>query len=157
MEEVAEYNQWQEYQYSRDELVEMLDASLSTRTNANEELAALVNNFLANADDEDTHAAFWANDLVYTSSSGTRFGRQEIMEGFDASTDSDANSEAPRYGSEDMQVRIHGDTGIVTFTLVATPPAGADDATVMRYFNTGTFLKQNGEWKAVAWQATKIP
>jgi len=26
------------------------------------------------------------------------------------------------------------------------------------YFrNTGTFLKRNGKWQAVAWQATRVP
>jgi hypothetical protein len=28
---------------------------------------------------------------------------------------------------------------------------------VSQYFNTGTFLKREGEWRAVAWQATRIP
>ncbi len=27
----------------------------------------------------------------------------------------------------------------------------------MNYFNTGTFLKREGKWQAVAWQATIIP
>jgi hypothetical protein len=27
----------------------------------------------------------------------------------------------------------------------------------MEYFNTGTFRKRDGEWRAVAWQATRIP
>jgi hypothetical protein len=26
-----------------------------------------------------------------------------------------------------------------------------------QYFNTGTFVKREGRWQAVAWQATKIP
>jgi hypothetical protein len=27
----------------------------------------------------------------------------------------------------------------------------------LQYFNTGTFLKRDGEWRALAWQATVIP
>jgi hypothetical protein len=27
----------------------------------------------------------------------------------------------------------------------------------MYYWNTGTFVKRDGEWRVVAWQATKIP
>jgi hypothetical protein len=28
---------------------------------------------------------------------------------------------------------------------------------VANYFNTGTFVKRDNKWQAVAWQATKIP
>jgi len=28
---------------------------------------------------------------------------------------------------------------------------------VLTYFNTGTFLRRNGAWQVVAWQATAIP
>jgi hypothetical protein len=27
----------------------------------------------------------------------------------------------------------------------------------MQYLNTGTFAKRDGAWKAVAWQATRVP
>jgi hypothetical protein len=42
---------------------------------------------------------------------------------------------------------------IVAFRLIGT----AEDGTVQQYFNTGTFLKRDGAWRVVAWQATKIP
>lgn len=152
--EFAEYNQWQAYQYTRDELVGFIDDALSTRTSESDALASLVNDFLVNTQDRDTHAAFWANDLVYTSSSGTRFGKREILSGFDE--DPAVAADWPTYSAEDMSVRIHGDTGVVTFKLVGTPAEGSDEP-VMYYFNTGTFLKRQGNWQAIAWQATKIP
>jgi hypothetical protein len=31
------------------------------------------------------------------------------------------------------------------------------NAVTVYYRNTGTFLKRNGKWQAVAWQATKVP
>ena len=55
-------------------------------------------------------------------------------------------------------MRQYGDVAVVAFRLVAESRDAADDALVAtRYFNTGTFLRRHGEWRAVAWQATKIP
>ena len=152
--EFAEYNQWHPYQFSRDELVAMIDDALSTRTAESAVLEGLVNDFLANTNERDVHAAFWANDLVYTSSNGTRFGKREILSGFDE--EPGVAADWPAYSAEDMQVRVHGDTAVVTFKLVGTPPAESDEPTSY-YFNTGTFLKRGGTWQAIAWQATKIP
>ena len=47
-----------------------------------------------------------------------------------------------------------GDAAVVAFKLVGVPANGTE---TLYYYNTGTFLKRNGTWKAVAWQATKIP
>ena len=152
--EFAEYNQWQSYHYSRDELIEFVDDALSTRTSESDALASFVEDFLANTQRRETHAAFWASDVVYTSSNGTRFGKREIMTGFDE--DPGVAADWPTYSAEDMHVRIHGDTGVVTFKLVGTPAEGSDEP-VTYYFNTGTFLKRQGNWQAIAWQATKIP
>lgn len=152
--EFAEYNQWQSYHYSRDELIGFIDDALSTRMSVSGELASLVEDFLANTHLAETHEKFWANDLVYTSSNGTRFGKGEILSGFDE--DPGVASDWPTYSAEDMAVRIHGDTGVVTFKLVGTPPADSEES-VSYYFNTGTFLRRHGVWQAIAWQATKIP
>ncbi|MDJ0758390.1 MAG: SDR family NAD(P)-dependent oxidoreductase [Woeseiaceae bacterium] len=152
--EFAEYNQWHPYRYSRDELVGFIDDALSTRSLETGVLEKLVNEFLANTNERETHAAFWANDLVYTSSNGTRFGKREILSGFDE--EPGVAADWPTYSAEDMSVRIHGDTAVVTFKLVGTPAADSDEPT-MYYFNTGTFLKRQGAWQAIAWQATKIP
>ncbi len=46
---------------------------------------------------------------------------------------------------------------IMAFKLVGTPTDKAADTDVLYYFNTGTFLKRDGIWQVVAWQATKIP
>jgi hypothetical protein len=154
IDEVAEYSQWQHNYFSRDELVEMLDDALSTRSHDATLLGAMVDDFLAKTTQRETHAAFWADDLIYTSSNGTRFGKQQIMQGFEE--EPDLAADWPTYSAEDMVARVHDKTGIVTFTLIGTPPAGSEEP-VMRFYNTGTFLKRGGEWQAVAWQATKIP
>lgn len=152
IEEVAELNQWQAYQYSRVELIDMLDDALATRTRASADLAALVEEFLATTTSRDAHQRFWSDDLVYTSSDGTRYGKQQILAGFD--DDPDMTADWPAYSAEDMSVRVYGDTGIVTFTLVGTP-AGDSGEPVMTYLNSGTFLRRDGEWRAIAWQATR--
>lgn len=118
-----------------------------------EDLTAQLNEFLAAVTEKDTHDRFWAEDLVYTSSSGTRFDKATIMSGFEQSADSDSN-EGPTYTAEDVRVNIYGNTAIVAFKLVATP---TDGSAVQYYLNTGTFVKRDSAWQAVAWQATKVP
>ncbi|MCQ3828077.1 nuclear transport factor 2 family protein [Microbulbifer elongatus] len=126
----------------------------------------LLNHFLAGAaDDIRVHQRFWADDLIYTSSSGQRFGKAEILAGMkktaaDKTTEeeSQTDSAAMRYRAEATDIRLLGDTAIVAFRLIAEPQPGADrSASKMEFFNTGTFIKRDGEWRALAWQATKIP
>lgn len=125
-----------------------------------EEITALLQDFLANSHKEAAHERFWAEDLVYSSSAGLRFGKAEIMEGF-ASNDGEIEDayEEPEvtYVGEDVDVRIYDDTAVVAFKLVGTPTDTASGAEALYYFNTGTFLKRDGVWRVVAWQATKIP
>ena len=94
----------------------------------------MVHAFLASSGTEAAHASFWAEDLIYTSSAGLRFGKADIMAGF-----------------EDT------DTAVVAFKLVGTPTDESAQADVLYYFNTGTFMKREGVWKVIAWQATKVP
>ena len=118
-----------------------------------DDLTALVNDFLANVDDAATHDRFWAEDLIYSSSSGSRFGKAEIMQGFEsASADDPPPTET--YEAVEVQANIYGDTAVVAFKLIATP---TDGSAASEYHNTGTFVKRDGQWRVVAWQATKIP
>lgn len=116
-------------------------------------LTALLNEFLdgASVNDAEMHDRFWAEDLIYTSSSGSRTTKQEIMSGLDTSADPD-DRQTPEYGADDVRIRVYDDAAVVAFRLTA----GTEDER-MEYFNTGTFLKRDGEWRAVAWQATRIP
>lgn len=119
-----------------------------------EDILGLLDEFLANAGVESAHERFWANDLVYTSSRGTRTTKAEIMASFEGAAEEGEGEPGPVYSAEEVQLSLYGDTAIVAFKLVGTPP---DEAPVDNYFNTGTFLKRDGEWRVVAWQATKIP
>jgi len=117
------------------------------------ELTMLLNAFLANSGTEAAHKRFWADELVYTSSSGTRTNKAEILQSFE---NTDPEAADPVYSADQVQIQVFGDTAIVAFRLVSTPPEGSKE-TIAYYFNTGTFLKRSGEWAAVAWQATSIP
>lgn len=120
-------------------------------------LINLLDKFMEGAsyNDPEVHDRFWAEDLIYTSSNGSRTTKADIMGGMSEAAD---RSEEPstRYHAEEVQVKLYGRMAVVAFKLVAvsTEP---DDNDRMEYYNTGTFVKQKGEWRAVAWQATKIP
>lgn len=123
-------------------------------------LTAMLHEFLAASGEEQAHARFWAEDLVYSSSDGLRFGKADIMAGFNTSDKSDDGADAAPtmlYTGEDIDVRLYGHAAVVAFKLVGTPTDESEEADVLYYFNTGTFLKRDGVWKVVAWQATKIP
>ncbi len=125
-----------------------------------DDLTAMLHEFLAALGEEQAHARFWAEDLVYSSSAGLRFGKADIMEGFSVPEEPDeVSDEAPAivYSGEEVDVRVYGDTAVVAFKLVGTPTGESAESGVLYYFNTGTFLKRDGIWKVVAWQATKIP
>jgi len=128
-----------------------------------DDLTAMLHEFLAGASvgDVTAHDKFWSDDLVYTSSAGTRTDKAEIMASMtpaDAAETADADDASPStvYSAEEIQVDLYGTTAIVAFKLVGTPQGDSADA-IAYYFNTGTFLKRDGEWQVVAWQATKIP
>ncbi len=121
-----------------------------------DDLQAMVERFLATSDKREAHVWFWAEDLVYTSSSGARFGKADILSGFDDAPASNAPA-ATTYSGDEFDVRIYGDTAVVAFKLVGTPTDKSGSEPVLYYFNTGTLLKRDGEWRVVAWQATKIP
>lgn len=119
------------------------------------ELTALLEYFLAGASRNDAavHDRFWAEELIYTSSAGKRTDKAEILSGLKQPPDP---SEPPtRYSAEDIRIRQYGDTAIVAFRLVGE--VGGANPETLRYLNTGTFLRRNGEWRAVAWQATREP
>lgn len=152
IQELVQLNDWQAYTYSREQLIEKLDAAMAS--DDTDALTAMVDQFLGSSDQREAHETFWANDLVYTSSNGTRFGKADILAGFDEQDAEEDAGPTVAYSGEDVKVQLFGTTAIVTFKLVGTPDDGSE---IKNYFNTGTFLKRGGQWQAVAWQATVIP
>jgi len=123
-----------------------------------DDLTAMLHEFLAGASvgDVSAHDKFWSDDLIYTSSNGTRTDKAAIIEGMSQAANPDDAGPSVIYTGEDVQVDVYGNTAIVAFKLVGTTQ-GDNDAAVAYYFNTGTFLKRDGAWQVVAWQATRIP
>lgn len=124
-------------------------------------LTGMLHEFLAGASvgDAAAHDKFWSADLVYTSSSGTRTNKAEILAGMQEAANADEPDDSGPsviYTAEEVQVDVYGSTAVVAFKLVGTPQGESDDD-VSYYFNTGTFLKRDGVWQVVAWQATRIP
>jgi len=138
-------------------LLFLIVPALAMAANDEEELTNLLNEFMAGAtaNSEAAHDRFWAEELVYTSSAGERFGKAEIMSGFEDAAEPSEDEPSMVYTAEDVRVQLYGDVAVVTFRLVGTKPVTPPG--VSEFFNTGTFLKRDGEWQAVAWQATKIP
>jgi ketosteroid isomerase-like protein len=124
------------------------------------ELTKLLHDFLAGASKNDIamHDRFWADELVYTSALGRRKSKADIMRELNEETKATPKPEEGTavYTAEDIRIQQYGDAAVVAFRLVATiDKAGAK--TVANYFNTGTFLKRNGKWQVIAWQATALP
>lgn len=123
------------------------------------ELTKLLQDFLAAAGKNDAamHDRFWADDLIYTGSAGRRIGKADIMRDVRSEGPAKPDSEeVTTYSAEDIRIQEYGTTAIVAFRLVATTQAKGKTE-ISNYFNTGTFLKRDGQWRAVAWQATTIP
>lgn len=116
-------------------------------------LTDLLNDFLAGASRSDmaAHDRFWAEQLVYTSSSGARFGKSDILESM---AEEEPGPETV-YSAEDIRIQQYGDTAVVAFRLLGQEQE--EEGKLLQFFNTGTFVKTEGEWRAVAWQATRIP
>lgn len=119
-------------------------------------LTKLLKDFLSGASRNDVqmHDRFWAEDLIYTSSSGRRMGKADIMREQRAAGPPKSGT-ATAYSAEDIRIQQYGDTAIVAFRLVATAQKPGKTE-VANYLNTGTFVKRNGRWQAVSWQATKM-
>lgn len=122
------------------------------------ELTSLLHKFLegASRNDVEIHDKFWADELIYTGSNGRRVGKSDIMNDLRSMPADRTGEPVTTYTAEDIHILHYGDTAVVAFRLVAVTELDNEIETVS-YFNTGTFVKRNGIWQAVAWQATKIP
>jgi ketosteroid isomerase-like protein len=123
-----------------------------------DELTRLLKEFLAGASRNDvaTHDRFWAEDLIYTASTGRRIGKADIMRDLRSAPAPKPGEPTTTYSAEDIRIQQYGDTAIVAFRLVGKTEKGGKSV-VTNYLNTGTFLKRDGKWRAVSWQATKTP
>ena len=136
----------------------VVSTNAQTATDA-AELTRLLSEFLAGAGRNDAaiHDRFWADDLIYTRSSGVRTNKEEIMKGVRSATAPKPGDPVTVYAAEEIQIRQYGDAAVVVFRLVGNTTKNDGTKTVINNFNTGTFIKRKGKWQVVAWQSTIIP
>lgn len=111
----------------------------------------LVRDFLANVprNDAKVFEDFFADDVIYTRSAGVMVSKAEILKNIDVRAVSQPQA---TYAADDFLVHPYGSMAVVNFRLIQHNGAEKN------YFrNTGVFLKRNGKWQAIAWQATKMP
>lgn len=111
----------------------------------------LVRKFLADVpkNDRKVFEDFFADDVIYTRSTGVTVAKADILKNIDARAASEPQA---TYEADNVTVHPYGNMAVINFRLVQHNGAQTN------YFrNTGTFLKRNGKWQAVAWQATKVP
>jgi ketosteroid isomerase-like protein len=122
------------------------------------ELTKLLQDFLTGAGRNDVamHERFWADDLIYTSSTGRRIGKADILREVREEGPPKQGDENVNYTAEDIRIQQYGDTAIVAFRLVGTTEKKGT-ITIANYLNTGTFLKRDSKWQVIAWQATVMP
>lgn len=123
------------------------------------ELTRLLNEFLAGAGRNDAaiHDRFWADDLIYTRSAGIRTNKEELMKGVRSAPAAWPGDPTTVYTSQDVRIQQYGNAAIVAFKLVSTTTRADGSKSVSNHLNTGTFVKRNGKWQVVAWQATTVP
>ena len=127
-----------------------------------QEITSLLKEFLTNVDKAEMHDRFWAEDLIYTSGMGVVRSKADIMKSMRESAAK--SKEAPKaadaakpagkdtYDAEEIVVRSSGDVALLNFKLVHHAADGATN----NFRNSGTFMKRNGKWQVVNWQATKV-
>ena len=121
-------------------------------------LTSLLNEFLAGASRNDAamHDRFWAEDVIYTGSGGRRRTKADIMRDVRAAPAPKPGDPTTTYTAEDIRIQQYGNTAVVAFRLVGTTERNGRTE-VANFLNSGTFLKRNGKWQVVNWQATKMP
>lgn len=114
-----------------------------------------VRDFLANVpkNDPKVFQDFFADDVIYTRSAGVTVNKADILKNIDVRAASDPQA---TYDADDFTVHPYGEMAVVNFRLIMHNTESGKTTT--SYFrNTGMFLKRDGKWQAVAWQATKVP
>ncbi|HEX3100446.1 MAG TPA: nuclear transport factor 2 family protein [Pyrinomonadaceae bacterium] len=143
-------------------LILILSAAVSLHAQAAPDatkLTALLNEFLAGAgrNDAAVHERFWADDLIYTRSTGVRTNKPEMMKGLHSAPPRKDGDPVTVYTAEDIQIHQYGKTAVVAFKLVINTTKSDGTKTVSNNLNTGTFVKRKGIWQVVAWQSTIVP
>ena len=135
-------------------LLLLVSCSFTVAQSAEHELTTMLHNFLDGAAKGDKAAfeKFFAEDVIYTRGVGVVLDRAAILKNVEPPK---AGEPAATYDAEDILIHQKGELAVVNFRLVVhgNEQGKPKDS---YYRNTGTFLRQNGQWKVIAWQATPI-
>ncbi len=126
------------------------------KTSASDQLKQLLHEFLdaAGRNDKAVFDRFFADDLIYTRSAGATITKADIMKSLNEPPN--PNDPKATYDADDITVHDYGKAAVLNFRLIQH--LDKEDKPETNYFrNTGTFLKRNGRWQAVAWQSTRVP
>src|SRR4051812_41673636 len=120
------------------------------------EITGLLNEFLSKVDDPAMHERFWSDDLIYVSAAGAVRSKPAILQSMragDTPGSRDRKSDEPKatFSAEEVNVRpLAAGVAVLNFRLVQHV---GDKRNYFR--NSGTFVKRNGGWRVVSWQATR--
>ncbi|MGC2697243.1 MAG: nuclear transport factor 2 family protein [Candidatus Angelobacter sp.] len=111
--------------------------------------------FLSNVprNDPKVFQDFFADDVIYTRATGVTVKKVDILKNIDVRATNDPQA---TFNADDFTVHTYGEVAIVNFRLIMHNTENGKP-TITYFRNTGTFLKRDGKWQAVAWQATKVP
>lgn len=138
-------------------LLPALRAQQAPQSTTTQQLTTMLNQFLDDASSGNRVGfdRFFADDVVYTGSNGLVRTKPEIMK--NVGSMKPTPDKKTTYSAEDVSVHDFGDAAILAFRLVARTEHKDGKVETDSYRNTGTFVRRNGHWQVVAWQATKIP
>jgi len=128
------------------------------RRNANrdsiaEQVVKQLENELINAQmraDTTVFGRILADDFTGTNAFGTVANKAEVLNLYKA-----GSIKRELVNLDDVNVRIYGDTAVVTGRATLKGQfTGQDTSGKFRY--TRVYVKRNGRWQVVAWQATRI-
>lgn len=121
-----------------------------------EQVTALLKEFMdaAGRDDRGVFDKFFADDVVFTRSTGAVITKADIMSSLGKAPATPP--EKTTYSAEDITVHVYNGMAVVAFRLVGRTELKDGAAEKTNYRNTGIFLERDGKWQVLAWQATKI-
>ena len=130
-------------------------AAASQDTATVQQVTQLVRDFLSNVpkNDPKVFQEFFADDVIYTRATAVTVTKADIIKNIEVRA---ANEPQATFEADDFTVHPYGEMAVVNFRLIMHNTENGK-ATTAYFRNTGTFLKRNGKWQAVAWQATKAP
>ena len=118
-----------------------------------DQITQIVRDFLANVprNDPEVFKEFFADDVIYTRATGVTVAKADILKNIAVRA---TNTPEATFAADDFIVHPYGDMAIVNFRLIGHNVETNQPTTYFR--NTGMFLKRDGRWQAIAWQATRI-